>query len=233
MDKRSRQSVIDKNLDQIKKSAKIESWQETVVRPFYHGNQYFMFVTETFKDVRLVGAPPSSIGKFGADTDNWVWPRHTGDFSLFRIYADQNNRPAEYAKTNRPYKPKHFLPISLDGVSPGDFTLVFGFPGRTNEYLPAVAVEQIRDVLDPAKISVRDKTLNIWNAEMRADPEVKIQYASKQSGLSNAWKKWQGEVLGLRSSDGIERKRAKEAEFKKNSGRQCRFQEICGLDAHV
>ena len=215
MDKRTRQSTIDKNLDEIRKAAKMESWQDAKIRPFYHGNQYFMFVTETFKDVRLVVAPPSSIGKFGADTDNWVWPRHTGDFSMFRIYADQNNRPAAYSKTNKPYQPKHFLPISLDGVDPGDFTLVFGFPGRTSEYLPAVAVEQIRDVLDPAKISVRDKTLNIWNAEMRADPAFKIQYASKQSGLANAWKKWQGEVLGLRSSDGIFKKRQKEEEFKK------------------
>ncbi|MEO1258831.1 MAG: S46 family peptidase [Bacteroidota bacterium] len=215
MDKETRQSTIDKNLNSIRENAKIEEWQGTRIRPFYHGNQYFMFVTETFKDVRLVGAPPSSIGKFGADTDNWVWPRHTGDFSLFRIYADENNRPAEYSKSNKPYQPKHFLPISLDGVAPGDFTLVFGFPGRTNQYLPAVAVEQIRDVLDPAKISVRDKTLNIWNAEMRADPEVKIQYASKQSGLANGWKKWQGEVLGLRTSDGIAKKRTKEAEFRR------------------
>jgi hypothetical protein len=224
MDKRTRQSTIDKNLDQIKKSAKMEEWQDASIRPFFHGNQYFMFVTETFKDVRLVGAPPSSIGKFGADTDNWVWPRHTGDFSMFRIYADENNRPAEYAANNRPYQPKHFLPISLDGVDPGDFTLVFGFPGRTNEYLPAVAVEQIRDVLDPAKISVRDKTLDIWNAGMRADAEVKIQYASKQSGLANAWKKWQGEVLGLRSSDGIERKKAKESEFRKIVGVNAKYE---------
>lgn len=208
MDSRTRQSTIDKNLNDIKANAQIEEWQGVMIRPFYHGNQYFMFVTETFKDVRLVGAPPSSIGKFGADTDNWVWPRHTGDFSIFRIYADKNNRPAEYAETNVPYTPKHFLPISLDGVQDGDFTLVFGFPGRTNEYLPAMAVEQIRDVLDPAKISVRDRTLNIYNAEMRADPEVKIQYASRQSGLSNAWKKWQGEILGLRSSGAVEKKKA-------------------------
>ncbi|HFA48028.1 MAG TPA: S46 family peptidase [Bacteroidetes bacterium] len=215
MDKSARQSAIDKNIDAIKKSAKMEEWQAAKVRPFFHGNQYFMFITETFKDVRLVGAPPSAIGKFGADTDNWVWPRHTGDFSLFRIYADKNNRPAEYSEDNVPYRPKHFLPISLDGVKDGDFTLVFGFPGRTNEYLPAVAIEQLKDVIDPAKISVRDKTLNIWNAAMRADAEVKIQYASKQSGLSNYWKKWQGEVLGLNSSRAVEKKRAQEAKFQK------------------
>jgi len=229
MDPRIRQSVIDKNLNKIKSSAQIESWQEVMVRPFYNGNQYFLFVTETFRDVRLVGAPPSSIGKFGADTDNWVWPRHTGDFSMFRIYADKDNHPAEYAKTNVPYTPKHFLPISLDGVQEGDFTLVFGFPGRTSEYLPAVAVEQIRDVLDPAKIAIRDKTLNIYNAAMKADKEVKIQYASKQSGLANGWKKWQGEVLGLRSSDGIQKKKKQESSFQKIVALNPDFQQYSSL----
>ena len=128
-----------------------------------------LFVTETFKDVRLVGAPPSSIGKFGSDTDNWVWPRHTGDFSLFRIYADKNNRPAAYSKDNVPYTPKHFLPISLDGVEEDDFTLVFGYPGKTNEYLPSVAIEQIVNELNPAKIEIRDKALKVarWFYEKR------------------------------------------------------------------
>ncbi|MEY3367924.1 MAG: hypothetical protein RI973_1079, partial [Bacteroidota bacterium] len=158
MDKRTRQSTIDKNLEEIKKSWQREAWEDVMIRPFFHGNQYFLFVTVTYKDVRLVGTPPSSIGKFGADTDNWVWPRHTGDFSLFRIYADKNNRPAEYAADNVPFQPKHFLPISLDGVREGDFTLVFGFPGRTNQYLPSQAIDQIVNVLDPARIAVRDKT---------------------------------------------------------------------------
>lgn len=215
MDKRTRQSTIDKNLDAIKKSAKKEAWEDLMIRPFFHGNQYFMFVTVTYKDVRLVGTPPSSIGKFGADTDNWVWPRHTGDFSMFRIYAGKDNLPAEYSPDNVPYKPKHFLPISLDGVQDGDFTLVFGFPGRTNQYLPSYAIGQIADVLDPARIAVRDRTLAIWDSAMRSDPQVKIQYASKQAGLANAWKKWQGEVLGLNRTKAVKKKQALEAEFVK------------------
>ncbi len=215
MDKKTRQSAIDKNLDAIKKAAKMETWEEAMIRPFFAGNQYFMFITVTYKDVRLVGTPPSSIGKFGADTDNWVWPRHTGDFSIFRIYADKNNRPAEYSAENVPLKPKHFLPISLDGVAEGDFTMVFGFPGRTNEYLPSYAISQIANVLDPARIMVRDKTLAIWDGGMRADAQIKIQYASKQASLANAWKKWKGEVLGLRKTGAVKKKEKYEAEFQK------------------
>ncbi|MCU0348701.1 MAG: S46 family peptidase, partial [Saprospiraceae bacterium] len=215
MDKKTRQSTIDKNLENIKKTATKETWEEAMIRPFFAGNQYFMFITVTYKDVRLVGTPPSSIGKFGADTDNWVWPRHTGDFSIFRIYADKDNRPAEYAEGNVPLKPKHFLPISLDGVAEGDFTMVFGFPGRTNEYLPSYAISQIADVLDPARILVRDKTLAIWDGAMRSDAQAKIQYASKQASLANAWKKWKGEVLGLRKTGAVKKKQQYEAEFMK------------------
>ncbi len=215
MDKKTRQSTIDKNLDAIKKAAKMETYEESMIRPFFAGNQYFMFVTVTYKDIRLVGTPPSSVGKFGADTDNWVWPRHTGDFSMFRIYADKNNLPAEYSADNVPMKPKHFLPISLDGVSEGDFTLVFGFPGRTNEYLPSYAISQLADVLDPARVMVRDKTLAIWDGAMRADAQVKIQYASKQASLANAWKKWQGEILGLHKTGAVAKKEQYEADFKK------------------
>jgi hypothetical protein len=215
MDKRTRQSTIDKNLEGIKSQAQKEAWEDVFIRPFFAGNQYFMFVAITYRDVRLVGAPPSSIGKFGADTDNWVWPRHTGDFSLFRVYADKNNRPADYAADNVPMKPKHFLPVSLDGVNEGDFTLVFGFPGRTNEYLPSPAVRQLVDVLDPAKIAVRDHTLNLWGAAMREDAQVKIQYASKQAGLANAWKKWEGEVLGLTRTNAVQKKQDYEKEFQK------------------
>ncbi len=215
MDKRTRQSTVDKNLDEIKKSWKKEAYEDVMIRPFFHGNQYFLFVTVTYRDIRLVGTPPSSIGKFGADTDNWVWPRHTGDFSMFRIYAGKDNLPADYSKDNVPYQPKHFLPISLDGIREGDFTLVFGFPGRTNEYLPSYAIEQIVDVLDPAKIAVRDKTLAIWDAAMRSDAQVKIQYASKQASLANAWKKWQGEVLGLTRTKAVLKKQEFESKFEK------------------
>ena len=150
MAERDRQALVDKNLAQIKANTKKEKWEDIQVRPFYNGNQYYLFVTQTFKDVRFVGAPPSSIGKFGADTDNWVWPRHTGDFSMFRVYADKDNRPAAYSKDNKPFQPKKFLAISLDGVEEGDFTMVYGFPGRTDEYLTEAAVRQTGEVLDPA-----------------------------------------------------------------------------------
>ena len=213
MDALSKQKKISQNIDKVTKSAEKEAWQDANVKTFYKGNQYLLFVTETFKDVRLVGAPPSSIGKFGADTDNWMWPRHTGDFSMFRIYADSNNRPASYSKDNVPYKPKHHLPISLDGVEEKDFTLVFGFPGRTNEYLPAVGVNQIVNVLNPAKIEVRDNALKIVNGFMRNDAAIKIKYASKYASIANYWKKWIGERQGIQRSKAIEKKQELEQEF--------------------
>ena len=174
-----------------------------------------MFVTETYKDIRLVGAPPSSIGNFGKDTDNWMWPRHTGDFSMFRIYANKDNRPSEYSETNVPYKPKRSLSISLDGVKEGDFTMIFGFPGRTMQYLHSAAVKMTMDVNDPAKIGIRHEALNIIGAAMRKDEHVKIQYAGKYADIENAYKKWKGEVLGLRSTNAVEKKKALEAEFTK------------------
>ncbi|HFC00763.1 MAG TPA: S46 family peptidase, partial [Phaeodactylibacter sp.] len=188
--------------------------EEIEIKPFFKGNQYFMFVTMTYRDVRLVGAPPESIGKFGSDTDNWVFPRHTGDFSLFRIYAGADNMPADYSPDNVPFKPKHFLPISLDGIEEGDFTLVFGFPGRTNQYLPSPAVAQIMDVLNPAKIAIRDKALKIVGEAMRSDEEIRLQYSSKFARIANYWKKWIGENQGLRSTDAMGRKHRYEKKFK-------------------
>jgi hypothetical protein len=215
MNESERQSQIDKNINELRNSAKRESYQSTMVRPFFEGNQYFLFVTETYNDVRLVGAPPSSIGNFGKDTDNWMWPRHTGDFSLFRIYAGKDNKPAAYSPDNVPYKPKKSLSISLDGVAQGDFTMVFGFPGRTNQYLPGVAVQQLMEVNNPAKIKIRDNVLKVMDAYMRTDEQIKIQYAAKWASVSNAWKKWQGELLGLNRVDGLGRKRQYEEEFLK------------------
>lgn len=215
MDEKARQSAIDKNIAQLRQTAKKESWQDVMVRPFYYGNKYYLFVTETFKDVRLVGAPPSSIGKFGADTDNWVWPRHTGDFSLFRIYAGKDNRPAEYSPENVPYKPKYALTISLTGVKPNDFTMVFGFPGRTQEYLPASAVKLQAEVLNPVKINIRDMTLKTWGGYMRQDQQVNLQYSSKHAGIANAWKKWIGESQGIAITNAIQKKLDYEAEFTK------------------
>ncbi len=208
-----KQKKIQENITALTNSLPKENWQENKIRTFFEGNQYMLFVTETFKDVRLVGAPPTSIGKFGSDTDNWVWPRHTGDFSLFRIYADKNNRPAAYSKDNVPYTPKHFLPISLDGVTEDDFTMVFGYPGKTNEYLPAVAIEQIVNELNPAKIEIRDKALKVADGFMRKDNAIKIQYAAKYARIANYWKKWIGETLGLKKSNAVVLKKESEKVF--------------------
>ena len=215
MTESERQSAIDKNMNQIKKGAKKESYQDGFVRGFFEGNQYYLFITETYKDVRLVGAPPSAIGNFGKDTDNWMWPRHTGDFSMFRIYAGKDNKPADYSPKNIPYTPKKALNISLDGVAEGDFTMVFGFPGRTTQYLQSSAVEQIMTVNDPAKIAIREKALAVIDGYMRKDEQIKIQYAAKYAGIQNSYKKWQGEVLGLTSTNALGKKKAYEAEFQK------------------
>lgn len=226
MSESERQSLIDKNMEAIKKTAKKESYQDILIRGFFENNQYYLFITETFRDIRLVGAPPSAIGNFGKDTDNWMWPRHTGDFSIFRIYAGKDNKPANYSSDNIPYTPKKALSVSLNGVREGDFTMVFGFPGRTSEYLPASAVEQIMAVNNPAKIAIREKALNIIDGFMRKDEQIKIQYAAKYAGIQNAYKKWQGEVLGLTRTDAPGKKREYENEFQKrvNANTQLKMQ---------
>ncbi|GAB2815049.1 S46 family peptidase [Ferruginibacter profundus] len=215
MSERERQSTIDKNINEFKKTVKKESYQDILIRPFFEGNKYFIFITETYKDIRLVGAPPSSIGNFGKDTDNWMWPRHTGDFSMFRIYAGKDNKPADFSPDNVPYKPKRSLSISLDGMKEGDFTMVFGFPGKTMEYLPSAAVAQTMHINDPAKIGIREKALQVLNSFMRKDEQVKIQYAAKYASIENAYKKWKGEVLGLKASDAIGKKLELEEGFEK------------------
>lgn len=209
----TKREKINQNISKTVASFPKEKWQENKIKSFYEGNQYILFVTETFTDVRLVGAPPSSVGKFGSDTDNWVWPRHTGDFSLFRIYADKDNKPAPYSKDNVPYRPKHFFPISLDGIEEGDFTMVFGYPGRTQEYLPSFAVEQIVNDLNPVRIGIRDKALKIIDEFMRADQGIKIQYASKFASTANYWKKWIGESQGLKKTNAVAAKQAFEKDF--------------------
>lgn len=208
-----REKKVAEAIAQITKEATKDSYYGAFIRPFYYGNEYYMFVTETFKDVRLVGAPPSSIGKFGGDTDNWMWPRHTGDFSVFRIYANKDNKPADYSKENVPYKPKYVIPISIKGVEKDDFTMVYGFPGRTTEYLSSYAVDMIMNASDPAKVKIRDTRLKIWDKDMQASDKVRIQYAAKYAGVANYWKKWDGEIRGLKKADAIAKKKAFEAEF--------------------
>jgi hypothetical protein len=215
MAEKERQSLIDKNIAAFKKTVQKESYQDVIIKPFFEGNKYYLFVVETYKDVRLVGAPPSSIGNFGKDTDNWMWPRHTGDFSMFRIYAGRDNKPAAYSADNIPYTPRRSLKISLDGVKEGDFTMVLGFPGKTTQYLHSSAVEQIMKVNDPAKIAIRENALQVMDFFMRKDEEVKIQYAEKYVKIENHYKKWKGEILGLGISDAVGKKKKQEADFEK------------------
>ena len=185
------------------------------VKPFYNGNQFFLFVMETFKDVRLVGTPPNSVGQFGGDTDNWMWPRHTGDFSMFRVYAGADNKPAEYSASNIPFSPRYFFPVSLKGVQEGDFTLLYGFPGRTTQYLPSAAIKNIVEVTNPSRIKIRDARLEIIDNAMRSGDKLYIQYANKQRTIANAWKKWQGELKGLKRLNTIAEKQKEEIAFKK------------------
>ncbi len=184
------------------------------IEDMYYGNQKFLFVYRRFTDVRLVGTPPSSIGKFGGDTDNWIWPRHTGDFSVFRIYADSNNEPADYSPSNRPYRPKRHFPISTKGVKEGDFTMIYGFPGNTQEYVISDAVDYIYNISDPMKIALRTKRLDIISKAQESDPAIRIQYAAKHASIANAWKKWQGEVLGIKRLGTLDKKREYEKQFK-------------------
>ncbi|MBQ5638995.1 MAG: S46 family peptidase [Alistipes sp.] len=185
------------------------------IEQMYYGNQQFLFVYQQFDDVRMVGAPPSSIGKFGGDTDNWIWPRHTGDFSLFRIYADQENQPAAYDPNNVPYRPKRHFTISTKGVKEGDFTFIYGFPGNTQQYITSPAVEYVQHRSDPMKIDLRTRRLEIIGKAQEADRKVRIQYAAKHANIANAWKKWQGEVMGLERLNTVEAKKQYEADFRR------------------
>jgi hypothetical protein len=213
MNENQRKAKIIENCTKIQKAASEGNKYQVVIRPFYAGNEFYLLVYEVFSDVRLVGAPPSNIGKFGGDTDNWMWPRHTGDFSVFRIYADQNNNPAPYSKENRPYKPKKHLTISLKGVDKGDFTMVFGYPGTTQEYLPADAIQMTTGLINPVRINMRQIRLDIMHKSMDTSNLMRIQYSAKYAGIANSWKKWQGENLGIKRMNAIEKKREYENRF--------------------
>ena len=183
------------------------------VEQMYYGNQQFLFLYEQFDDVRLVATPPSSIGKFGGDTDNWIWPRHTGDFSIFRVYAGKDNRPAPYSPENVPYRPARHFKISLRGIHEGDFTMIYGFPGNTQEYILSDAVAYIAERSDPAKIAIRTGRLEIISEAQAEDPELRIHYAAKHATIANAWKKWQGEMLGINRLGTVAKKRDYEERF--------------------
>jgi len=213
MTEAERSKIITQNSDLIVKEAIKGTSYDARVRPFYNGNQYILLISIIYRDIRLVGAPPSNIGKFGGDTDNWMWPRHTGDFSVFRIYADKDGNPASYSKNNVPFKPKYSLPISLKGVNKGDFTFVFGYPGRTQEYIPSQAIQLTAEVTNPVSIKLRDIRLNIMNEYQKLDPLVRIQYASKNAGIANGWKKMIGESRGIKQINAIPKRQEFEKSF--------------------
>ena len=201
-------------ISELQKEAVAGTHYDAEIKSFFYGREYYLFIYEIFNDVRLVGAPPEAIGRFGGDTDNWVWPRHTGDFSLFRIYAGKDNKPAPYSPDNIPYKPRKFLNISVNGIREGDFTMVLGYPGKTDEYLTSDALRMISQKSLPAKIEMRTLRLNALENEMSKGPEKRLQYAARYMGTSNAWKKWIGVTKGIEHSDALKRKELLEESFK-------------------
>lgn len=216
MTEEQRVEIVKKNSQAlIDEAVKEGKGLRATVEALYYGNQYFLFLYREYADVRLVGAPPSSIGKFGGDTDNWMWPRHTGDFSMFRIYADKDNNPAPYSKDNVPYRPKKYFHISTKGVQEGDFTFIYGFPGSTKEYIHSEGVRYIEEIGDPHKIHLRTLRLDIMNRYQAESQKVRIQYSSKNASVSNAWKKWQGEVKGIRKMKTVQTKQEFEKAFDK------------------
>ena len=216
MDEGERNSIIRKNMSALKTTAsegKNKDDFAVQVKSFYYGNLYYMFTYNIFNDVRLVGAPPSSIGKFGGDTDNWMWPRHTGDFALFRVYCGPDGKPAEYSEDNIPYTPKHHFPISLDGVQDGDFSMIMGFPGSTDRYLSSWGVQQAIEQYNPTVVKIRDRKLEVMRAHMDAKEKVRIQYASKFARTANYWKYYIGQTKGLKRMNVYDQKKALEDQF--------------------
>ncbi len=209
----AKNAQMKKNMEQLVKDAKVGNHYEAEIKAFNYGNNYYIIVKEVFLDVRLVGTPPNSIGKFGGDTDNWVWPRHTGDFSVFRIYAGKDNKPAAYSTENVPYKPIHFLPISFKNRKEGDFTMVYGFPGTTEQHLVSGQLKYIVEKERPARIKMRELSLSVIDEAMRNSDEVRIKYSAKQASIANAYKKWIGQVGGLKELTAIDKKLAYEKSY--------------------
>ena len=218
---------IQKNIGDLIVKYSEEGKYKVEVKPFFEGLEYYMFIYEVFNDVRLVFAPPASIGKYGGDTDNWMWPRHTGDFSVFRVYADKNNQPAEYSKDNVPYKPKHFLPISIKGVEKGDFTMIWGYPGSTERYMTSYEVSNTIYISDPAVIKAGEALLPVMKKMMDTDNAINLKYASDYASYMNLWKNKKGELRGLKRLDVYGKKKAIEDRLvewiAKDADRQARY----------
>jgi hypothetical protein len=213
MDEDARAAAITKKVGELKKEAAEDGKYNVELKSFYNGNEYYRFVYVVYKDIRLVGAPPSSIGKFGGDTDNWMWPRHTGDFSIFRIYTAPDGSPADYAKDNIPMKSKKYLPVSVKGYKKNDFAMIWGYPGQTDRYRTSWGVEATLNAINPSIIKVLGKTLELQKEGMDADNAVRIAYASNYASLANFWKNKLGESRDLKRLDVIEQKQKIENEF--------------------
>lgn len=209
----SRDNIIITRIRNLENGYKFTSHMDAAIRPFFNGNQYWVVISETYRDVRLVGFPPNGIGYFGGDVENWSWPRHTGDFSLFRVYAGKDNKPAAYSKDNVPYKAKESFVLNASGYKEGNFTMVYGFPAVTQEYISSFQLNQVYSISDPIRIQARTLKLNVWNKAMADSRDVFIKYTSKRAGVANGWKKWQGEVHGLQVNDVLAKKRAYEHGF--------------------
>jgi len=224
-----RKNLIKLNSDAIEGMATKDNQYEAVVKSYFEGNEYYLLVYERYNDVRLVGTPPESIGKFGADTDNWMWPRHTGDFSMFRVYTSPDGKPAQFSDKNIPLKPKHFLPISLKGVKKDDFAMVMGYPGSTDRYLSSWGVEQVINQKAPMTVEIRERVLNIMDEDMKASEKVRLQYASKYAGIANYWKFYIGQKKGLTRLKIADKKRALEADFAKWAKGKPEFEPALGF----
>jgi hypothetical protein len=210
-----RDKKIKDAIKSIREEAEEKGKYRVIIRDMFNGNEYYMFVYQTFKDIRLVGAPPQNVGKFGGDTDNWMWPRHTGDFSFMRIYTAPDGSPAEYSKDNIPFKPKHVLPVSLKGYKEGDYAMILGFPGRTNRYATSSSMKMIMEKQNPVQIKLFGKKLETWKKDMDADTKTRIQYASKYARISNSWKYYIGQNEGLERLGVIDQRKKEEADFQK------------------
>ncbi len=228
INEKERLQKIKQISEQIKAKATEGTNHKATIKRFYYGNEFYMFVYKEYKDVRLVGAPPSSIGKFGGDTDNWMWPRHTGDFSLFRIYSGENNEPAKYDEENVPYKPPKHLKISLKGINKGDFTMVMGYPGSTRQYLTSHAIDLVVSKRNPQRIKLRDKRLEVMEQYMENNESIKIKYATKHSRVSNSWKRWKGEIRGLKRLNAVSKKQTLERNFNTWASNNSKREKIYG-----
>ena len=213
MNDKQRDSLIALNIKTVEKDYTKATGMDATIKPYFEGNQYWIAITETFTDIRLTAFPPNGIGTFGGDDENWVWPRHTGDFSVFRVYANADNKPAPYAATNRPYNATQFFAISTVGYNEGTYSMVYGFPGTTMEYISSHELDQVYSIVDPISVNARTKKLDVWTEHMDAQRDVFLKYTSKRAGVANGWKKWQGEMKGLEVNDAIGKKQTYEKGF--------------------